>query len=514
MSVELINIGHDQLEAPVGFTVAYTQGPTPSILRLNDQFVNVSNDQHFLSSWLHPKSSQRLTIMPNASEGTSRQTLDQEISKLEDLKIELHDLFKAIAAQEHKIVGLIKPDFKTCRGLKCMIQKTIQKLPDVGHLIASHFRSHFKPRPSQISLEKHFNCSRQDDFELDQPDLTMHDELEDGPGISSVTQALPPTLPTLPDLPVMPETPKTPEAPSSDLYIAANSSSSNLSPALPTNLSHHYHLHRLVRGAILLTLVVFATLFVHRLALKAREASWFPLCAHHRQARAARREMRAQRRAHRRADRRHRWSQWWSRYRNPKSVADYEEKRAMILQQEGVLEDAMQHDIDTLRVAQDLASSMVEAEEGRARLYRHANTPVSSVANHNSEYRPYRQPHIATPFYNHAPTPLPPFPSLTNLFHPRHSSRRHSAASSSGSTQYSQPPLYEQELAGEMTVVDGFSYVHDFTPSATDSTPDSSVVDCSPRLSFETGTTSVSARYDLDGGDGEDDDNVDAFDRY
>ena len=477
------------MEEPVGFTMSYTQGATPSILRVNDQPLNVSNNKRFLKSWL--KSNQRLTITSDTPEDTSRQTLDHEISKLEDLKLEMLDLYKAIAAQEHKIVGLIKPDFKTCRGLKCMIQKTMQKLPDVGHLIAEHFRSHFKPRPSpsQISVDKHINCSRHNDFELDQPDLAMHDELDDGPGISSVPQPLAPTLPTIPDVPATPELPTSPKAPVDSSYIAPDNSSSHL-PTSPHFDPFHSHHHRLARGAILLALIVLATLLIHRIALKSREASWFPLCARHRQARAARREQRHQRRAHRRADRRHRWSQWWSRYRNPRTVADYEEKRALILQQEGVLEDAMQHDIDTLRVAQALASEMAEAEEGRGRLYRQANTPVSSVTEQRYEYRSYR----------------PPSPIIHT--HTYASPRRHSTASSS-STQFSQPPLYEQELAGEMTVVDGFSYA--FTPSATDSTPDSSVVDCSPRLSFETGTTSVSARYRLDDDDGED---AEAFDRY
>lgn len=44
------------------------------------------------------------------------------------------------------------------------------------------------------------------------------------------------------------------------------------------------------------------------------------------------------------------------------------------------------------------------------------------------------------------------------------------------------PPQYEAELDDDMMVVDGFGY----TPSNTDETPDSSVVDFSPRMSTET----------------------------
>lgn len=50
------------------------------------------------------------------------------------------------------------------------------------------------------------------------------------------------------------------------------------------------------------------------------------------------------------------------------------------------------------------------------------------------------------------------------------------------------PPRYEDELDGDMTVVDGFQY----TPTTSvDDTPDSSVIDCSPRMSCDTGRTVV-----------------------
>lgn len=113
----------------------------------------------------------------------------------------------------------------------------------------------------------------------------------------------------------------------------------------------------------------------------------------------------------------------------------------------------MQNDINTLRTAHELAEEMMHAEEGRARLYYQANLPPSR------------------------PTPV----ELDTR------NRRDS------STSYiSAPPTYEEELEGDMTVVDGFSY----TPSGTDETPDSSVVDCSPRLSFETSTSVLTKSRD------------------
>jgi len=58
------------------------------------------------------------------------------------------------------------------------------------------------------------------------------------------------------------------------------------------------------------------------------------------------------------------------------------------------------------------------------------------------------------------------------------------------------PPCYEEELAGEIAVVNGFQY----TPSATGSTPDSSVVNYSPRLSVETRETRFSGKEDSSSG--------------
>jgi hypothetical protein len=52
------------------------------------------------------------------------------------------------------------------------------------------------------------------------------------------------------------------------------------------------------------------------------------------------------------------------------------------------------------------------------------------------------------------------------------------------------PPLYEEELEGDLTVVDGFQYTPT-SSSVDDDTPDSSVIDCSPRMSYDTGRTVV-----------------------
>lgn len=125
----------------------------------------------------------------------------------------------------------------------------------------------------------------------------------------------------------------------------------------------------------------------------------------------------------------------------------------MVLEQEGLLEDVMQNEIRTLRNASDLVRDLVRVEEGRARL-------------------------------NIYPHPQPHYPSYSAELDAGVGSSHFSDLPPSYAAP---PPRYEEELEGDLTVVDGFRY----TPSNTDDTPESSIIDCSPRLSLETGRSTI-----------------------
>lgn len=128
----------------------------------------------------------------------------------------------------------------------------------------------------------------------------------------------------------------------------------------------------------------------------------------------------------------------------------------MILEQEGVLEGVMQDEIRSLRLqnASDLVRNLVRAEEGRA-------GGDYDRAYHNGYHQAY-SPASDAGVGSSRLSSVPP-------------------------TYIAPPPRYEEEMEGEITVVDGFQY----TPSNTDDTPESSIVDCSPRLSFETGRSTI-----------------------
>jgi hypothetical protein len=177
--------------------------------------------------------------------------------------------------------------------------------------------------------------------------------------------------------------------------------------------------------------------------------------------RAARKEERRNKKLYRKAACKHKWSTWWRRYRRQRSD-DYEEKRQMILEQEGLLEGVMQNEIRSLRNASDLVRDLVRAEEGRAR---------GGGGGANDYHHPYPD--------GRGGYSAPELDAGVG-------SSREAPPPSYGMP----PPRYEDEIEGEITVVDGFRY----TPSNTDDTPDSSVVDCNTRLSLDTGRSTKDAR--------------------
>lgn len=189
---------------------------------------------------------------------------------------------------------------------------------------------------------------------------------------------------------------------------------------------------QVVLGSVLLTLCI--------------AGAGFCVCMRFRNPRAraehlARCEERRTARQFRRAARRHAWKAWWNRHFPARRMTDYDEKRAMIVGQEAILENAMQAEIMELAMA---------AEEGRG-------GPSGCAA---SVGRP--------PSYRSRTSSPGPPPSY------------HRFAENGDVTIVN---------AGESTLCPSAAG----TESVPDLTPDSSVRDLSPRQSFETLRTEFSA---------------------
>jgi hypothetical protein len=407
-------------------------------------------------------------LVPVVDFGPER-VIQQEYQKLELIKAQIYQLRKELHHQEGKIFHILKQDFKTCDTIKCLLQTTLRKIPDFTHLVKSHFQYRPKPGPGQND-QLRFNCSRS-------PTQIEVDDDENSRNALVATVNDPSPLPFEGELPHPPFNGPPPpfgkDHPHPPFDGPPPFGKGHHHPPLdgppprfphgehslpdhqgqqPHTFHHHHRRHhvRIIKGVVALVVIAFALSFLFR---QIRQRITLFHNARRSADRAARREERHNRRAYRSAARRHQWARWWNRYRRPCSTTDYEEKRALIIDQENILEDAMQGEINNLRTAHEIVGEMIRAEEGRARLYYQANLP------------PSRRPASAAELdagigSSTRPTSLP---------------------------AYIPPPRYEEELEGDITVVDGFQY----TPSATDETPDSSVVDCSPRLSFETGRTTL-----------------------
>ena len=475
-------VGQDPVEQPSGFTISYTPHGRPIILRLRGEPIRTAKDAALRDDWLNPVPSARMVILrPEHGEFIDPE-IEHAIHELSELKAQSHEIAYRIRTQHLKIRHLVERDFrafkaslKSCDSIKCVFQTALRKWPEISYLISARF-SHAPSNPTEMRFEKDLNLSdASGDHSFDMLDTTLplphpdDGEPEQPPPSSPFDGGKPPARPPHDDKSRLPQSPAhRPYGPPGD------HTHGTLWPHHSKH--HHFPTHRFVRAflALLLLILISALIYHH---IRSFIFSRYP---RRRADHAFGLEERRARRAYRRAARYHKWSQWWSARKRPKKTTDYEEKRALILQQEGVLEDVMQSEIRNLGAAQEIADGMMRAEEGRARLYQLANMPGS--------YRAVPSPSSsqATRVVELDAEHQFPTISRTNTL-PSYRSR-------AGSLSALPPPLYEEELEADMTVVDGFQY----TPSNTGSTPASSIIDCSPRLSVETGRTTLNREPEED----------------
>lgn len=449
-------VGHGELKEASGFAISFQQREQPVVLRLQDRPIHETCTEDVQQAWLRPSDDSRLLVLSlsEASLTLNPDALQLEYQKLDALKIQLGELHRQLRAQEGKIYLMLKQDFRSCNSIKCLVEMAMRKAPEFGQLLTTHFQHH--PHGDFDGHKAaHKNCSR-DPQEANEHAPMLRDEL-DSEKLDSNTlaaEAVSPHESVLHDdhIPLDDKHQPFHDLPHGQHHPPpwghgppGRQGPPGLHPPHP-----HRHLHR--RHSLLMTA---ALLFVVTVAAASafefiKRNTTFLRDPQRRVDRAARREERRTRRAYRRAAYHQKWRNWWSRYTRPSSTDNYDEKRAVVLEQEGVLEGIMQEEIRSLRVAHQLAGEMVRAEEGRTRLYYEVNLQPSQR-------------------YTPAELEAGLGSSRNGLL-----------------TAYNAPPpRYEEEFDGELTVVDGFQY----TPSDTDFVPESSIFDCSSRLSFDTGTT-------------------------
>jgi hypothetical protein len=437
LTVSIKAIDGKTIITPSGFTVSFRQQTSPpSLLRFES---TVSND--IGQSWREPPTHLRLvftndTVATGGADSTDS-SLEADLIELRILQAELQKLQEAIANKKEHINSLLNKDVKSlkeeindCEGLACIVKAVAHK----AHGALKVALVHFRPNRDHSSED------------MGRPDLDSyaqaHGHASQKSGGSIKTEAFvttisnattPPSYGKIPnDLPPRPTKPSP--------YIIA----------LEVTLS-------------LLCCGCLVAVIRHKCSsLRTRTE------------RAAAREERDTARAYRRAARQHAWRNWWrGNWRKDRErIEDYEEKRSLIQEQEGVLEDAMQAEIRQLRAAHDVVNDLVrDAEEGRVINHapcncHHPRAPVS--------YASY-SPSLASTY---PPTSIPSRPLS-----------RTDSLPSYRSNPSSEPPNYESEVDMSQVVANGFrQYRSSNAASETTShwTPESSVVDVSPRPSAET----------------------------
>ncbi|KIW93541.1 uncharacterized protein Z519_06146 [Cladophialophora bantiana CBS 173.52] len=489
-------VGSDPFKDTSGFTTSFKQKGKPAVLRLQDKPV-AQVSESLCDEWLLSED-QRLSVTATVSDPIPSldTTLQVEYSRLEELRGEMGTLHEQIASTEAKIMFLLKQEFKACSSVKCLWETAMSEVPAIAKLISSHF-SHHRHRPGGCKdgdAQSPCSADDQDSFGVDsslQGDAPeeglVADDVEEPVTVSqmpaepSATSRSPPPA-TSPPQHDEPEPTPIPDEQNNDRphfpfthgdhppFQPPHGPPPRFRPGHhgpPPWFDPHSHPHgpppnlepfaneerraleyRIGLAILLLVLLVILSGLVIRAIILFRDPR-------RRAERAARWEERRTKRLYRKAACKHKWRTWWKGFRfRSQGTNDYEEKREMILDREGILEedDGLQKEIRTLRNASDFVRDLVQAEEGRAR----------------SGYRGHCDRDGFEPAELNAGTGS-------------------SSLSDIAPSYVTPPPRYEEELEGEIVVVEDFRY----TPSNTDDTPESSIIDCSPRLSLETGRSTI-----------------------
>jgi hypothetical protein len=449
LSVNIKAIDGKQLQGPYpGFSISYKQRSRPELLRLEAGPYHDAQEEDSADSWRAPPA--HLRIVTASKEGDLSSVvapiysdLEADIEELKALQREREQLDKIIAekqkyisAQVESRVQTFKEELRQCDNVTCVFKTLAGGAHSAWRIVYTRFRpQHHFASPSTSSMGR-----LKDDFRVSHGGYNKISE-----GKVDITS----------DAPHRP-------AASSSSTPQSSESSHHGAPRMPPPGSPFVIAIEIVLGVLCCGCLI-KVLQSRCCSLRSRTE------------RAAAAEERRNAAAYRRAARKLAWRKWWrGNWRDQERIEDYEEKRSLIQHQESILEDAMQEEIRQLRAAHGVVNDIVQAEEGRG----------ASYATHHCHcaHHPPNSPRLSTTS-TYPPTSIPEMPS-------RPLSRTGSLPSyRSGATS---PPAYESEEEEDMseTVANGFRNYAISSTSGEESgsrwTPDSSVVDVSPRPSADT----------------------------
>tara|TARA_R110002003_G_scaffold45_5_gene3466 strand:- start:9791 stop:11389 length:1599 start_codon:yes stop_codon:yes gene_type:complete len=438
LTVSIKAIDGKVLSTPSGFTVSFKQQTSPpSLLRLESIPNPSASDADVAQSWREPPTHLRLVFVNDTAtteaDSSAGRSLEDDIRELRALQGDLRELQRVIAlkkeyinSQLRKEVTSLTKEVNDCDGITCIIKAVAHKAHGAWNIAVLRFKT---------SVNHHHSAEMGRPEEFDVYAQAHGNAFQKSGGHIEIESTSPQPY----------------EAPSSSGEL----------PPRPPKISPY-----VIALEVTLSLLCCGCL----VAIIRHKCSSLRT----RTERAAAREERDTARAYRRAARRHAWRNWWrgNWRKDHERIVDYEEKRALIQEQEGVLEDAMQEEIRQLRAAHDVVNDLVrDAEEGR--VIGHTPCNCHRISQPAAPYSP-------TVASTYPPSSLPEVPS-------RPLSRTDSLPSYR-SNPPSEPPNYDSDVDMSEIVANGFRQYTSSTTSETIShwTPDSSVVDVSPRPSAET----------------------------
>jgi len=454
LTVNIKAIDGKALQDPYpGFTISYKQQARPELLRLEAGPYRSASGEDDLESWRAPPAHLRLTLSPkegdlNAIVAPLSSQLEADIDELKALQTKIQKLQKAVAAKQKHINTQVKQqaqsfkeELRHCDNVTCVFKTIADGAHSAWRIVYIRFRPHHQlPSP----------MGRPEDDPFQDLYRSGYKQIPEGSvGIASDS----PHRPSPPSLSTSP-TPPTPQQ---------GDSSHHGGPRMPPPGSPFVIAIEIVLGVLCCGCLI--TVIRHRCcSLRTRTE------------RAAAREERRNARAYRRAARKHAWRNWWrGNWRDQERIEDYEEKRSLIQHQETLLEDAMQNEIRQLRAAHGVVNDIVQAEEGRGISYgAHAHC-------HCAHHTPQAPNSPISTASTYPPTSIPEMPS-------RPLSRTDSLPGYRSDASSTSPPAYEEDEDMSESVANGFRNYALSTASSSSSrwTPDSSIIDVSPRPSAET----------------------------
>ncbi|KAI9824412.1 MAG: hypothetical protein M1832_001947 [Thelocarpon impressellum] len=442
LALKIVEVDGRAPEADQGFVVSFMHHPLPSLIRLapNAGFAVEMRD------WTDPPAGLRLFQTQHATP-----SLDESMRQLAAMKADARELHRsiqalqlAIAIQRYESSDDLHETLRQCPDVKCVVGSVYEKASDATTMLYMRLRHHRPDAPGGKGGLK--GCWHK----------AWKEHVEKLRGFSRDWNAHHQTLRIpLDDWSVPADAPEDVDHGSAE--PAAN---------IPGPRRAHHLAHKIL-AALLIPAIAFA--IVRRCCC----------CSCSRTSRAERRWLREARRnarSVRRAQRRQAFKAWFAslcphrRFSSRPVDETGNEKSSMVAAQEIVLEEAMQAELRELRSAADFVSALANLEDGHGQHRQSPLTPPNTITTPPSSARP------STPRRSTSSS-LPSYRSDGDL----HLARG------------PPPPEYESdgddggaEMAG-LLVADGFQYSRGlYTPGGSSpDTPDSSVVDTSPRSSVE-----------------------------